>query len=78
MRTFLRYKSDISGKQEVKELFVEHLPIPRVGDTVCAEGRPRTVYRRQFHLLGKGESGPWWPVGVEEDDDTLVVISLIG
>lgn len=77
MRTFIKYESDKTGKTVTKEIFLEHLPQPRVGDTVCAEGRPRQVHRRKFHLLGKEDSGPWWPQGVD-DDEPLVELTLIG
>lgn len=84
MRTFIRFKSDKTGKQVSKEVFLDgSLPQPRVGDTIPVEGRPRQVNKRVFHLFGKEESGNWWSGswlgGPDvEDDDVYVEISLIG
>lgn len=77
MKVVIKYKSDRTGKMVTEEVFIEHLPQPRIGDTVFAEGRPRQVSRRNFHLLGQEESGPWW-TGVEGDDEPFVEIKLIG
>ncbi len=76
MRTFIKYTSDKTGKTITEELDLEQLPQPRVGDMVFAEGRPRQVSKREFHLLGSDASGPWWP-GVE-GEDPIVVVRLIG
>jgi hypothetical protein len=76
MRVFIKYTSDKTGKSVTEELDLDIIPQPRVGDMVFAEGRPRQVSKREFHLLGAEASGPWWP-GVD-DDDTIVVVRLIG
>ena len=76
MRAFIKYTGDKTGKTITEELDLEHLPQPRVGDMVFAEGRPRQVNKREFHLLGPDASGPWWPGA--EGEEMVVVIRLIG
>lgn len=77
MKTLIKYKSDKTGKSVIKEMFLENIPQPRVGDMVLAEGRPRQVSRRRFHLFGEEGSGNWW-TGPDDDDEPFVEIHLIG
>ena len=77
MKTLIKYKSDKTGKTKTEEVFLENLPQPRVGDMVFAEGRPRQVNRRRFHILGEDASGNWF-TGEEGDNEPFVEIHLVG
>lgn len=75
MKVVFKYRSDKTGKTVTEETFLEHIPQPRVGDMVLAEGRPRQVRSRRFHVLGDEASGNW---DIDDAHEPYVEIHLIG
>ena len=81
MRTLIKFTSDTTGRTVIKDAGdIDSIPQGRASDMVLAEGRPRQVNKREFHVLADRDSGVW-------DDqysryvspgEQFCVVSLIG
>jgi hypothetical protein len=82
MKVIIKYTSDATGKQVTKVVGDQpFLPIARVGDSVVAEGRPRSVSKRRFFYFGEAENGVWdntYGQYLDSPDEAFVVVFLIG
>lgn len=77
MKAVISFKSDDTGKTVRVTRSLDEMPVPRVGDLVLAEGRPRQVSSRRFHVMGEKHSAEWGQF-CDFSEGPCVEINLIG